>query len=176
MNKLFSKRTVYSVIGLIIGVAIVYFISYSTLIKPMKAELASTNENVALFEAHVNNGSPPINQDQSIKNATESIPTSEQPDKVLLSIGDFASKANVTINLIESGDVDDSTASTNSPEGIEKVRYTLEATATTLENANTFLSSLKNSERLFIVDNLTVNKTENDISLIVTFTAFHTTY
>lgn len=173
MNRLLSKRTLYSMSGLVICLAIIYFIAYSTLIQPLQAELTSTNKSVALFEAQVDKlGSQPSSKEErDQKSVTEMIPSSEQPDEVLISIEKFASSAGIAVNSIKSGDL-----STNLPEGIKGNSYTLEGTTTNLENANTFLTSLKKGNRLFLIDKLTVNKTANEVSFTVTFTGFHTAY
>ena len=174
MNKSISKRTLISIIGLILSIAIIYFISYSNVIKPIQAELASTNKNVALFETQMNKlGKVQSGGDGVDEKVTTSIPGSAQPDKVLLSIGKLASRADVIVNLIESGNVEN-TESAKLPDGIKKNNYMLEGTATGLENVHAFLTSLKKSDRLIVINKLTVNKIEKDVSFMITFSTFHT--
>lgn len=174
MTSLFSKRSLYSFIGLIMSAAIIYLVAHSTIIKPRQAELESMNKSVGLFEKQVNKvNDQPNNELQSNENVTESIPGSPQPGDVLLQIEEFATKSNSTVNLIESVMVEENTEYEVLPEGIEQTGYTIEITATSLEDANTFLTSFKKSKRLFSANNLSVNKIENGVSLIVTIIVYY---
>lgn len=175
MNRFLSKRSLYSIIGLAICLGIIYYTAYTILVQPMQVALTSTNKSLALFEAQVEKlESQPNDKVRTDEKGIEAtIPGSEQPNKILLSIEKFALNAKVNVNSIKTEKLDDRTDSKKMPEGIKENSYTLEGTATSLENANAFLSLLKKSNRLFLIDKLTVNKNSNAVSFIVTFTGFH---
>ena len=171
MNKYVSKRLILAIAGVLSAVIIIYLFAYFVVLKPMKTELNSTNKTIELFESQVSKATTTPNEATNNSDVIINlIPSQPEPEDVLLELENFASTSNTTLNLLESVPLDEET---KTEEGTVKKLYLIEATAATLEDANRFLNSFKNSERLFIVDQLIVTKTEQAISIIVNFAVYH---
>lgn len=176
MNDFLSKRTILIVTSIFIVSISIYFISYFIVVKPMKDELAITNETIEMYQEQIdimkNQSTDQINNKRTV---LASIPSTLQPDEILLQIEELTSNSSIKVNYLETINIEKTPNPSELPEGIEKTTFIMEAAASSLKDANTFLTAFKNSNRLFVIDKLTISKTEdNNFSLIITFSAFHT--
>ncbi|WP_430784810.1 hypothetical protein VBD025_09450 [Virgibacillus flavescens] len=170
MNKYLSKRRILGITAVVCTTIIIYLVAYSLVLKPMKSELTSTNKTIELFQSQVNKTTSSTNLSEDSGNAMDLIPSQPKPESVLLQLEKFASQSNTTIDSLESVPLDEETKTDEGP--IEK-HYSLDATAASLEDVNKFLESFKNSNRMFIVDELTVTKEKESILINVAFAVYH---
>ncbi|MEN1968228.1 type 4a pilus biogenesis protein PilO [Lentibacillus sp. N15] len=173
MHKWGRKQYVLLVTGVIGCIVLVYCLLYLRMVQPVKTELASLDQQVTMYERQTkqlqkkeNSNSPSDQPD-----VFDTIPTQTELDRLLLELQDMASSANITINHIQSVTEEENEA-VDLPEGIRAVSYTLEASAQSLKQVNTFLQTIETCKRLVTIDSIHVDRNSDKPVLTLTFSIF----
>ncbi|RKQ29892.1 hypothetical protein [Oceanobacillus halophilus] len=177
MIKNWSKKLTYLLIGVILSILIIYGISYLSIIKPLQAEKSAINQQVSMYEKQLDSVSNQTTEslDDDLIEVAEKVPKQPYPDEVIRDIRQISSSTNVVIDYLASsessgpGDGEEEESSS-----ILEKSYTLDATATNVEDLNDFMNQLITQERLMTIDTISLQQAENDVFLTISFTTFYT--
>ncbi|WP_099158756.1 hypothetical protein [Virgibacillus ndiopensis] len=175
MIKDWSKKHTFILVGLIVAGFIVYGISYVVIINPLKAELNAVEKQEDMYDKQLNKLEEQLNRnlEQDDKNITVQLPKQKAPDNTLRHIQKLATSSNVMILSLQFVGLEGQSEK-DLPVGVNSDNYSLEATANNLDEMNTFLIAMQNSENLLTIDTINLDKNKNDINLTVTYTTYYT--
>ncbi len=152
---------------LIAFAAFLYVAGYRTIIQPLQNDLASTEEQVDLYERQVQQlEKQDKSMDESLQQITKQVPADKKPDAVLNELRQMADKTNVVIESIAS-----SGSSAAEEGGLSNAGYMLEVSGANINEVNAFLEAVQKGERFMRIDTISVEQGDSaNLSLeIATF-------
>lgn len=173
MIKKWTKQQLYLLIGIIIAVVLIYVIGYMYMVKPVSAELESTAQQSTMFEKQLSQLGIPNEQEETINQINEHIPTEKALDTILFQLNDIAKRSNVNIYFIESTPSEDIQEEGSSI--IKEYMFSLEATASNINHIQAFLKEIESSHPLMIIDEMATIHNANEVTATILLTTFYQT-
>ncbi|GAA0447638.1 hypothetical protein GCM10008983_27110 [Lentibacillus halophilus] len=142
--------------------ALIYLAGYRTMIQPMQSDLASTEEQVDLYEQQVKQLKNQDGRlDESLQQITEQVPADKKPDAVLNELRQMADKTNVDIDSISS-----SGAGGDNDSDLNSAGYNLDVTGANIQDVNAFLDAVQKGDRFMRIDSISIEQDGSaDLSL-----------
>jgi predicted membrane protein len=177
MNK-WAKTHTYLLIGVVLAIVAIYISCFFMIIRPLQTEMNSVEQQLDMFEKRyetITNQSEQEELDEDLANVILKVPSEESPDNVLSNLQVLASNANVQITSISSAGSEMGTDTNEDEEAVKvnRTRYSLEIQGDSLDVVNEFLDSVLESERLMVMDTMSISQDEQSVTVSLTMTTFY---
>ncbi|RYG74905.1 hypothetical protein EU245_01620 [Lentibacillus lipolyticus] len=171
MNKRWTKMLVV----ILPAVLLLYGVAYWLIISPLKEERQALGQQVSMYEQQYNRLQK--QEDDSLKGRldaiSKSIPDQKRPAEMVKNLQSMAETANVAITHISSQDTNQQSLIEDDVDDVVLAyTYALDVHAKSIADLNQFLTALRDSRRLLVLNTLSVRQTRDDVHLSLTFRTF----
>jgi hypothetical protein len=171
-----TRQHTYIVIGVVLSSIVIYAICFFTIIKPLQIEENAVEQQLDMFERRyetITNQSKKEEIDEDLADVMVKVPMDKSPDNVLANLQTLAADADVEITSISSSSNEMDTENKEEESQVNRAIYSLEVVGDNIDVVNVFLDSVLESDRLMVIDTLSLFQDDQSVSVSLTITTFY---
>ena len=175
MKGRWSRNHTYILTGVIAASILIFFISSSQVISPLKAEAELLQTQSEMYTERLGSltGTDPDESEEEMESLERKIPLLKSIDSALVILEETARESGADILFVGTDPNREAEEAEEKEGNLGEAYFIVDASAESLEAMHQFIDGIIGNERLFRVDSMEMEHTEAGVFLTMHITAFH---